>query len=784
MEKTIYGVRYLLDGTSVLKIGETARGAAIRVAEQFPHTYNRTKQYKIEFEVSAWSEVEYRMINDTEIHEQLLRDEYIQMGNETFIIDTEDALSYIHSIRNNIGLDLHRNQDFKPRPEQLEAVERTMRFFIAESSANPKFLWNAKMRFGKTFTSYQLMKRMGLQKTLILTYKPAVRGSWQNDLRTHIDFAHYEFVDHTGGKDLAEKCISENRGLVYFASFQDVLGKEEDEIKEKNKWIWGLEWDLLIIDEYHFGAWRDLPSMMVESDENYEDIDAGYIENLSIKYRLYLSGTPFRALSEGEFIEDQIFNWSYADEQNAKACWEGEERSNPYLSLPKMNIYMYGLPDIIKEAVLSVTQHERMSLNKLFETNGSKDSSVFKHEAVVSSFVQFLCGELRWETTNGSVDDTLYPFKSLLLKDAVRHSIWYLPSVGACYAMKKLLSAFSSHSFGDKTVLVVAGTEAGIGSDALSPVRKAQLNPFNSSTIILTCGKLLTGVTIPPISSILMLNDTQSPESYFQAAFRVQSPWNFEYSGDEQYSYLKKECFVFDFLPDRATKLITDYSVKLSGGAKNIIEAVQETTENMTFGTFEDGEFVSLDPQGLVDIATGGIEAGQLARRWESSKLFHLDHNVLNGIVNDSLALDLLSKIIGSRNFVSDVKRMSHLETKRSKKTSQSTVGLTSNEEKELNRKKKEVIEKLKKFVNRVPLFMYLTDFREHSLKDVILDLEPELFQVVTGLSKEDFSYLLGLGIFNEKLMNDAIYKFKRFEDASLNYINISDRQIENSGKW
>ena len=224
--------------------------------------------------------------------------------------------------------------------------------------------------------------------------------------------------------------------------------------------------------------------------------------------------------------------------------------------------------------------------------------------------------------------------------------------------------------------------------------------------------------------------------------------------------------------------------MKLSGGAKNIIEAVQETTENMTFGTFEDGEFVSLDPQGLVDIATGGIEAGQLARRWESSKLFHLDHNVLNGIVNDSLALDLLSKIIGSRNFVSDVKRMSHLETKRSKKSSQSSVGLTSNEEKELNRKKKEVIEKLKKFVNRVPLFMYLTDFREHSLKDVILDLEPELFQVVTGLSKEDFSYLLGLGIFNEKLMNDAIYKFKRFEDASLNYINISDRQIENSGKW
>jgi hypothetical protein len=298
-------------------------------------------------------------------------------------------------------------------------------------------------------------------------------------------------------------------------------------------------------------------------------------------------------------------------------------------------------------------------------------------------------------------------------------------------------------------------------------------------------------VTVKPWTGIMMLRNTTSTETYFQAAFRVQSPWT---TKDEEGKevILKPFCYVFDFAPNRALRQVEEYSCQLNVEESNPEKKVEDFIKFLPILAYDGSSMKEIDAAGVLDMAMSGTTATLLARRWESAVLVNVDNVTLQRLMNNPEAMKALMNIEGFRSLNSDIEtiinKSEHVkQTKKTKDPSQMTQKekkeLTK-EEKEYKSKRKEIQEKLIKFATRIPVFMYLTDYREYSLKDVIMQLEPELFRKVTGLTLKDFSLLVSLGVFNRDLMNDAVYKFKRYEDSSLNYAGIDTHTGNVVGGW
>lgn len=303
-------------------------------------------------------------------------------------------------------------------------------------------------------------------------------------------------------------------------------------------------------------------------------------------------------------------------------------------------------------------------------------------------------------------------------------------------------------------------------------------NPQEQKTITLSCGKLTTGVTVRPWSGIFMLRNSSSPETYFQAAFRVQSPWTTqdEY-GKEQ--VLKPVCYVFDFAPDRALKQVADYSCRLNINEDNPETKVGEFIKFLPILAYDGNSMKEIDAAGILDMAMSGTTSTLLARRWESALLVNVDNATLLKLMGNADAMRALQSIEGFRALRQDIETIIN-KSEQIKKAKQQKEKLTERQKKELSEEekktkslRKQIQEKLIKFATRIPVFMYLTDFREYCLRDVITQLEPELFRKVTGLTIPDFELLISLNVFNATLMNDAVYKFKRYEDSSLSYTGI-----------
>lgn len=383
------------------------------------------------------------------------------------------------------------------------------------------------------------------------------------------------------------------------------------------------------------------------------------------------------------------------------------------------------------------------------------------------------------------------PFSDSRLLSYLQHTYWFLPSVAACRAMAELLRKRANRFFDDYEVIVAAGNEAGMGAKAVAPVYNAMGDPQQSKTITLSCGKLSTGVTVKPWTGIMMLRNTTSPETYFQAAFRVQSPWT---TKDEEGKevILKPLCYVFDFAPNRALRQVEEYSCQLNVEESNPEKKVEQFIKFLPILAYDGSSMREIDAAGVLDMAMSGTTATLLARRWESAVLVNVDNVTLQRLLNNPEAMKALMNIEGFRSLNADIEtiinKSEHVkQTKKTKDPSQMTKKekkeLTE-EEKEYKSKRKEIQEKLIKFATRIPVFMYLTDYREYSLQDVIMQLEPELFRKVTGLTLKDFSLLVSLGVFNSDLMNDAVYKFKRYEDASLEYTGINTHTNTVIGGW
>ena len=253
---------------------------------------------------------------------------------------------------------------------------------------------------------------------------------------------------------------------------------------------------------------------------------------------------------------------------------------------------------------------------------------------------------------------------------------------------------------------------------------------------------------------------------------------------------MKNECYVFDFALDRALRQISDYSCRLDINESNPEAKVGEFIKFLPVLAYDGSSMKEVDAQDILDIALAGTSATLLAKRWESALLVNVDNDTLKRLLASPEAMKALMNIEGFRNLNSDLTTIINKSeaVKKAKKDNPDPTPKEkkeiSAEEKEMKSKRKQIQEKLIKFATRIPVFMYLTDYRERCLKDVITQLEPGLFKKVTGLSVEDFNMLCSLGVFNAPLMNDAIFKFKRYEDASLTYTGIDKHNNDEVGGW
>ena len=530
--------------------------------------------------------------------------------------------------------------------------------------------------------------------------------------------------------------------------------------------------------------------------EHYKQTEADNAYNesflpISTSYYLFLSGTPFRAINSGEFIEDQIYNWTYSDEQRAKESWIGS--GNPYLSLPRMVMLTYRIPESIRQIAVQ-GEYDEFDLNVFFSAKGKGEDARFVYENEVQKWLDLIRGSY----LPSSVDDLKLgqdkrppmPFSDTRLLNVLSHTLWFLPNVASCQAMANLLKQKQNAFYHDYKINVCAGTGAGIGLDALRPVQVSMSNPLETKTITLSCGKLTTGVTVKPWTGIFMLRNLKSPETYFQAAFRVQSPWEVvDDNGNKR--IMKQECYVFDFALDRALRQISDYSCRLNVDESNPEKKVAEFINFLPVLAYDGSTMKQINAQDILDIAMAGTSATLLAKRWESALLVNVDNDTLSRLLNNKDALDALMRIEGFRSLNQDIATIINKSESVKKAKKEGEEKLTPKEKKEISEEEKEyksmrkqIQEKLIKFATRVPVFMYLTDYRERSLKDVITQLEPGLFKKVTGLDVNDFNLLCSIGVFNASLMNDAIFKFKRYEDSSLSYTGIEKHVSDEIGGW
>lgn len=790
----------------MLKIGFTTRDVETRVAEQYSTKRpDGSKPYKIVYRESAMYP-DGTAFSDHDVHRVLKQKHFINTGGEWFKCSVDDVRAAVLAVKTHTVNAENRINNFKMRPEQQAAVEKTAAYFLSTEEDNvkryPKFLWNCKMRFGKTFAAYQLAKKMQFKRILILTFKPAVVSAWQEDLNSHIDFEGWQFISRD--TDLTYETADKNRPIVCFGSFQDYLGvnRETGGIKPKNEWVHTVNWDLVIFDEYHFGAWKENAKKLFEQadDDIYDDEDLttydrgnAYDETflpITTSYYLYLSGTPFRALNSGEFIEEQIYNWTYSDEQHAKENWQGDK--NPYAALPRMVMMTYQIPESIRRIAMQGEFNE-FDLNVFFSAKGKGENAHFIYADYVQKWLDLIRGSNK-ETENydlklGSAKPPM-PYADVRLLNVLQHTLWFLPNVASCYAMYNLLMQRQNTFYHDYKINICAGTKAGIGAAALEPVQKSMQDPLNSKTITLSCGKLTTGVTVKPWTGIFMLRNLSSPETYFQAAFRVQSPWEITTENGTK-EIIKKECYVFDFALDRALKQIADYSCRLNISESNPEKKVAEFIKFLPVIAYDGSTMRQINAGDVLNIAMTGTSATMLAKRWESALLVNVDNDTLSRLLSNPAAMAALMKIEGFRSLNKDIETIINKSDAVKKAKKENDGKLTAKEkkqlteaEKEYKSKRKQIQEKLIKFATRIPVFMYLTDFREYSLKDVITQLESGLFKKVTGLDVKDFELLVSLGVFNDSLMNDAVYKFKRYEDASLEYTGINRHEGEKVGGW
>lgn len=571
---------------------------------------------------------------------------------EWFQISGEESQKLFWKFKANRGImeSLTEALPYILRKEQKEFVNHTVQYFEMNKENHPEVLWNAKPRFGKTLTTYELCKTLNAEKILIVTNRPAIANSWYQDYEKFLGTkSGYYFVSNTDSlknkkyvvsREEYLKCIEDkdHKGCIEFVSLQDLKGSkyfggEYDKLKE----VANLEWDILIIDEAHEGI-----------DTYKTDIAFDHIHR---HYTIHLSGTPFKALANDKFQRQAICNWTYADEQQAKRDWKTEvETENPYEELPKLNLLTYKMSDIVFDKVAQGADFDddgnkeayAFDLNEFFMTN---ETGNFIHDKDVDQFLDCL-------TTQ-----TKFPFSTEELRNELKHTLWILKYVSSAKALAKKLK--EHELFKEYEIVLAAGN--GIIKDEEEEFNDVEMNKTieksydkvvkaiaeNPKTITISVGQLTTGITIPEWTGVMMLSNMQSPALYMQAAFRAQNPCLFNIDGE---NYRKENAYVFDFDPARTLDIFEQFANGLNedtvNGKGDTETRKKQIKELLNFfpvyGEDEEGEMMELDAEKVLSIPRM-IHAKEVVKRGFMSNF--LFQNISGIFVAPSVVKSIIDKL-------------------------------------------------------------------------------------------------------------------------------------------
>lgn len=510
----------------------------------------------------------------------------------------KSSLEYLQAFQSQVkpAGQLGAVDDYKLRPEQQAAVKQALEVF---TSGHDEMLWNAKPRFGKTLATYDLMRELDAWKVLIVTNRPAIANSWLDDFERFIGHqTDYLFVSESASlasrspmsRDEWTKAVindaTDSLRIVEFVSLQDLKGSQYfGGVHKKLKHIADYEWDLLVIDEAHEGV------ETLRTDVAFDRIKRSWT--------LHLSGTPFKALASGRFSEEQIFNWTYEDEQTARQDWHDDAEENPYEALPTLNMLTYQVSRMITDRLAEgvALAEDEANIDFTFDLNEffcTKENGFFEHEEEVMKFLDCLA------------QNEKYPFSTPELREEIRHSFWLLNRVASAKALQRLLN--KHEVFKDYRVVLAAGDGKNADSDASdaeavgksfdrvkAAIEAAELEGGN--TITLSVGQLTTGVTVPEWTAVMMLSNLSSPALYMQAAFRAQNPCSFMRGNSV---FQKKNAYIFDFAPERTLRIFDDFANNLSPTPSLDQSVRQENIKTLlnffpVIGEDSEGRMVELD---------------------------------------------------------------------------------------------------------------------------------------------------------------------------------------------
>lgn len=669
----IYTTETYRDFRGWCKVGQTHQESAeIRVSQQDGTSNPEPLIIEKTFNVEDW-------ISDHTIHAELSK-----MGKMRVRMDKdrewfECTVQDVESAINNIRFGISRPNAYSMRDEQQDCHDQAVAYF---RDGGNKFLMNAKMRFGKTFTSYQIMKSLDVKRVLVLTYKPAVDASWREDLETHVNFEDWKYVsakEHNKNNPII--LDGSSKVEIVFGSFQDA----NELNKEKWKHARNYHYDLLVVDEMHYGSKTERATLTLDS--------------LSYDRILWVSGTPLKALMSGEFLDEEVYTWSYADEQKKRQIekntgWQTEI----YRWLPVMQFHTFEVTEEAKKQTSFYAEEEGFTMTKMF---GSEDGETFIDQSAVKLFVDQVFGI------------GVHKSQSPIRTHAVDHMLFVMPSVvRSAEAMCKLLEERIGSEY---TIINVAG-------DNVRDLNKVkQLIARSEKTITVTCGRFNTGVTVPEWDMVCMMDDTRAPETYFQTVFRCQSP-------DKK---RKKElCSVVDFNPQRCLEMIYEFADITAKKGQSTQSALREFLDFAPVLDHSGNRPVQVNADDVLNLMS---ETGGYAERFGSSVMF-----------NWSMLTSVADKftIIKAEHNVKKKDQVADNDIERGKNYAKQGGHKQKNSANLNDKQEKELRQKAVTMMRRLPTYLFLEENTIDSVYDIVHTNNNELFVESVGVSLKDFEEL------------------------------------------
>ncbi|MFK4925362.1 Eco57I restriction-modification methylase domain-containing protein [Lactococcus garvieae] len=559
-------------------------------------------KFVLEWVELAWKKSTKSWFHDHDVHEVLqrsgVRRPEILDGAEWFQTDLETAKSAIKAVKEgksalSVVTEDNPETQITLRPEQKSAVEQTRKNF----KKNKKMLWNAKMRFGKTLTSLQLIKEEKYSKVLIMSHRPVVSNSWFEDFeKMKMTDEGYRFGSENRGERLGNLKASD-KPFIYFVSIQKL---RYDGGKVNLSEFSDVDWDLIIIDEAHEGTQTEL------ADNVLKNLEKSKTKTLS------LSGTPFNI--QDQYDENSVYTWDYTMEQAEKLRYSLEHptEQNPYEMLPEVKMFTFD----IKNKERFMDESKAFNFREFFRVD---EDGELAHKDNVNTFL---------DNITNQDSNTNYPFSTAQYRNELRHTLWIMPGVKEANAFEKLLNEHRIFGSEYKIVNVVKDDKSDNNEVAtegdLGKVRQAIGDPSQTKTITLTVRKLTVGTNIPEWTAVLFLSNTNSAMNYLQAAFRAQTPFSHEKLG------MKKNCYIFDFAPDRALSVMAESTQINSGvGKKNTVQQKEAMTRLLNF-------------MPILEQTENGMKSFNVDKMLTKLKKVYAEKAVRSGFEDDSLYNDEL----------------------------------------------------------------------------------------------------------------------------------------------